>query len=412
MADALDQVKRQFGRGAVILTTRTLTRGGLLGIGGKPFVEITAARDLADLPPALRRGTVRARLDRAPPRRALSPPAPRSVSDDAPSVADPSGHALLAEVGALRTMMVDLMGETRRTNAPRLPEHLFAAYRHLVTQAVSDELAYEMVTGVREKLGDAGLCDPLAVHAELAAMLAPMIPTSGAIQIPPGVKPFVLAFVGPTGVGKTTTIAKLAANFCLREDRSVGLVTIDTYRIAAVEQLRTYAEIIDVPLEVATTPAELGEAVRRLSGCDVILIDTAGRSQRDAAKISQLQEFFATVRPHEVHLVLSSTSAQGVLDEAIDRFRGIGLDRVAFTKLDEALGFGVVLNSVVKAKVKLSYVTVGQDVPNDIEVGDGAALARRILIAPDGGVPRAARIIAPLPSKTSSGVRHGAALVP
>jgi flagellar biosynthesis protein FlhF len=159
----------------------------------------------------------------------------------------------------------------------------------------------------------------------------------------------------------------------------VGLITIDTYRIAAVEQLKTYARIIDVPLEVAVTPDELKDAVARLSDRDIILIDTAGRSQRDAIKVKELRSFFNAVRPDEVHLVLSSTGGERVLAETIERFQEIGVDRVIFTKLDEAIGFGVILTCLQKVDAKLSYVTTGQDVPDDIRIGEGKALAELIL---------------------------------
>jgi len=206
-----------------------------------------------------------------------------------------------------------------------------------------------------------------------------MLPAAGPIRVRDTGKPFIVALVGPTGVGKTTTIAKLAANFCLREGRKVGLITLDTYRIAAVDQLKTYAQIIDVPLEVAMSPEQLKEAVGQMTDRDIILIDTAGRGQRDASKINDLRAFFAAVKPNEVHLVLSATCGEGVLTETIHRFNDVGVDRMIFTKLDEAVGFGVILNCLQKVKAQLSYVTTGQDVPNDIEVGEGREIAGLIL---------------------------------
>ena len=118
----------------------------------------------------------------------------------------------------------------------------------------------------------------------------------------------VVALVGPTGVGKTTTIAKLAANYRLREKRRVGLITVDTYRVAAVEQLRTYADIIDLPMEVVATPREMREAVARMSHLDLVLMDTAGRSPRDEVRIQELKSMLSEAEPDEVHLVLSSAA--------------------------------------------------------------------------------------------------------
>ena len=377
MADALEQVKRQFGRDAVILNTRTFTRGGFLGLGGKPYVEITAAREQSDLPGAVRRGNgVRdpANGVRHPgPRIPYSKPQGRGEGDA------PASDSVLTEVGALKSLVSELLRETRRASVAKVPGELYDTYRALVENAVAEEIATELVESLRGRLNDEQLHDAKAIHVHLAKALEAMLPTAGPIRITPRGEPYIVALIGPTGVGKTTTIAKLAANFCLRDRKKVGLITIDTYRIAAVEQLKTYAQIIDVPLEVAMSPDQLKEAVARMADRDVILIDTAGRSQRDAMKIQELRGFFGAVKPHETHLVLSSACSEMVLTETIDRFRDVGVDRVIFTKLDEALGFGVILACLQKVDARLSYVTTGQDVPSDIEVGEGSALAELIL---------------------------------
>ncbi len=377
MAEALEQVKRHFGREAVILNTRTLTRGGFMGLGAKAYVEITAAKDRSDLPGGSRR-TPANRPSR------LSDPAV-AVVPASPAASVGSTEAVLNEVGALKCLVTDLLRETRRTNIAKAPSELYDTYLALVENEVAEEIATDLVENVRQALRGDELRDPLAVRKELAKALESMLPTAGPIRLTTKGEPYIVALIGPTGVGKTTTIAKLAANFCLRERKKVGLITVDTYRIAAVEQLKTYAQIIDVPLEVAMSPDQLKEAVSRLADRDVILIDTAGRSQRDAMKIKELRGFFAAVKPHETHLVLSSAGNDRVLSEAIDRFREVGVDRVIFTKLDEALGFGVILTCLQRVDARLSYVTTGQDVPSDIEVGEGSALADLILRARGAG---------------------------
>jgi len=281
----------------------------------------------------------------------------------------PPADTLLTEVSALKDMVSTLMRETRRGQVPNLPDELYDAYAGLIENAVAEEIADELVSAVRGALTDQQLRDPEVVRAALADSLRARVPTSGAISLRRAHGPTVIALVGPTGVGKTTTVAKLAANVSLRERRKVGLVTIDTYRIAAIEQLRTYAQIINVPLEVASSPEQMGDVVASMRDRDVILVDTAGRSQRDAVKIKDLRAFFDVAPPHETHLVLSSTCSEGVLLETIERFAPLGVDRVIFTKLDEAVGFGVVLTCLQRANVRLSYVTTGQDVPDDIEIG-------------------------------------------
>jgi flagellar biosynthesis protein FlhF len=204
------------------------------------------------------------------------------------------------------------------------------------------------------------------------------VPVAPPILAVPGTRR-VVALVGPTGVGKTTTVAKLAANFKLVHGLRPGLVTVDTYRIAAVEQLRTYAEIIDLPLAVANEPAQMRDALESLGRVDLVLIDTAGRSPRDEVKIRELADFLAEAKPDEVHLVLSATSAERSLRAAVERFALARADRLILTKLDEADGLGGILAAIGQANLPVSYLTTGQAVPDDIEPADRRRLARLIL---------------------------------
>ena len=176
-----------------------------------------------------------------------------------------------------------------------------------------------------------------------------------------------------------TSPKRLAANLKLREKRRVGLITLDTYRIAATDQLKKYADIIGSPLKVVSSPEDLKEAIRGMSDYDFVLIDTAGRSPNDTLKLNELKGFLQAAGPDEVHLVLSTTASQACVELAIERFADVRVDKIIFTKLDEAAHVGVVLNVIKKVNKSLSYVTTGQDVPNDIEVGRGKKLAQLIL---------------------------------
>ncbi len=376
MADALRQVKRALGKDAVILHTRTFTSGGLFGLGGRPVVEITATADTSDLPQRKGQGTVAPRSGRRKVQAdgAVSPMTTMAAVQSGTGVSE-----LAAEVTALKSMVQDLVSETRRTRAPSLPDDLFQTYLTLIEREVSEELAQQLVSRLRNDLGEQRLSDPSAVRAQLETYLGNMVPVGGPIQLHTLPKPAVIALVGPTGVGKTTTVAKLAANFRLRENKKVGLITVDTYRIAAVEQLRTYAQIINVPLEVVMSPSQVRAAMDRLKDCDVILIDTVGRSPNDEIHMNELKCHLDQAKPDEVHLVLSSTVGQTVLDRILASYGALGVDRVIFTKLDEAVGFGVILSCLQKAGARLSYLTTGQDVPDDIEVGQGSRVAQMIL---------------------------------
>jgi flagellar biosynthesis protein FlhF len=266
--------------------------------------------------------------------------------------------------------------------APDVPERLMDQYLALLQQEVAEELADELVQEVRDRLDEAQIEDPKACRGAVAgavAELLPVDPTAGKLLPSGDHRPRVIALVGPTGVGKTTTVAKLAATFKLKQNKKVALITLDTYRIAAVEQLRTYASIIGVPLHVVLAPDDLRRAIDECAGFDAVLIDTAGRSQRDDGRLEELSRFIDAAQPHEVHLVLSSTCAQSVLMEAVERFSRIRTDRIIFTKLDEAVSFGVLLNVLRKVDKKLSYITTGQEVPHQIEPGNSARLAALLL---------------------------------
>jgi flagellar biosynthesis protein FlhF len=168
-------------------------------------------------------------------------------------------------------------------------------------------------------------------------------------------------------VGKTTTLAKLAARFALQEGRKVGFITVDTFRIAAVEQLKTYAKIMALPLEVALDGASLRGAVESLSDRDLILVDTAGQSPRDEESLRELAAFFPTDVEVEVHLVLAVTTRGRDLERILRQYEPLRPTRLLLTKLDETECLGPLLSLPLASRLPLSYLTVGQNVPDDLE---------------------------------------------
>jgi flagellar biosynthesis protein FlhF len=308
------------------------------------------------------------------------------------------------EMRAVKRMIARLMCQQKmqpgnEARPPDMPDKLFDQYLGLLEQEVAEELAQKIIEQVGARTKEQGLDNDAALDKALRQVVADLIPTDegdGRFQPTEDGRPRTIALVGPTGVGKTTTVAKLAANFKLKQKRSVGLITLDTYRIAAVDQLKTYADIIGVPLHVVTTPQEMVEVDRLCRDCEVILIDTAGRSQRDDPKLEQLASFIVAARPHEVHLVLSSTCTQKVIFDTVERFSRIRTDRIIFTKLDETVNFGVLVNVAQKVNKRLSFLTTGQEVPHQIEPGTGDRIAALVLgheavdgplVTVGGGVP-------------------------
>jgi len=440
MTDALAEVKKDLGAEAVILHTRTFKTPGILGLGSRSMVEITATNDQPALAKPERKPqralTERPVTTSAPARPLASaaasrayagagvptgslgavasggvalvePPVPVQmprpqvqftapeprVMTIAPSRQDKQAPrfvqpAIEEELVSIKRMLGRVLATSSQSASSRqgsMPDALFEHYLALTEQAVSAEIADEIVGRVRDELSASELADAEIVRETMLRQIAKLIPAAGDSPLPrrpADGRPLTIALIGPTGVGKTTTLAKLAAAAKLRHGRSVGLVTTDTYRIAAVEQLRTYADIIGLPLKVVASPGEMRGALEALSGCDVILIDTAGRSQHDGERLADLRAFLDEADPHETHLVLSTTSAEPVMLRAAERFAELGPNRLILTKLDEAVNFGVLLSVTRAAEMKLSYVTTGQEVPDHIEAGRPDRISRLILCGP------------------------------
>ena len=299
---------------------------------------------------------------------------------EAPVPQPPASAAVQRELQDIKSLVQRLVQTQGRDRLAHLQPQLREAYTQLIQNEVAEELAADFIGRINDRQTDDRPLDRATINEFLVQQFARVLAPAAPIQLTRKTgRATVVALVGATGVGKTTTIAKLAAQFRLKQGCRVGLITIDTYRIAATEQLRTYAEIIDAPLEVVLTPQEMKPALERLRDCDVVLIDTAGRSQFDREKLSELGEFLSVAEPDETHLVLSATSSQAVLLKAMEEFSSLNVDRVIFTKLDEAVGIGTFLAVCHKLDAKLSYVTTGQDVPSDIEESDGRKLAEMIV---------------------------------
>jgi flagellar biosynthesis protein FlhF len=370
MQQALNLVRNELGSDAAVLHTRELNSGLVRRMVFGRQYEVAASTNV-NVPTRLP-----ARL-REPALAAVGGIDLETISSEPPKPAT-LDHHVAGQIDRLQQMIEKLCERSTATPQHSLPEAFFQAYTSIIDADVDEAIARDLVERVRlDKSGEA-IADPLLIKARAAQLLENELQVTGPITTNID-KCRLVALVGPTGVGKTTTIAKLAANHRLRERKRVGLITVDTYRVAAVEQLRTYADIIDLPMEVVATPREMREAVSRMRHLDLVLMDTAGRSPRDEVRIQELRSLLSEAEPDQVTLVLSATAGARSLTTTAERFAEVGTTTLLLTKLDEATSLGHLASLVRECRLPISYLTDGQNVPDDIQVADTRRLANLIL---------------------------------
>ncbi len=420
--EAIDKVRQELGSDAYILNTRKIRRKGIFGAFKKPMCEVVAAYDPKSEKKPVRKaagfdlsfGAAQAQpfqplelknavtgenvrvpeiLPQAP--RRAEPRAPEQGAKDILAIRDAlmgdaarRESAQKAEAEALKISelerkidsMASMMAGLVAARGPSGRE--VAAFSPEVAELVSVLEKSEVASGFASRIGEEAALALSRGEADAREVFAQIIQQHLGDPAPIRLKKFrrnVVMLAGPTGVGKTTTLAKLAAEYSIEQKAKVGLITTDTYRIAAVEQLKTYAEILDLPLATAYTPEDMKKALDDFEDCDLVLIDTAGRSPNDSTIEQELTSFMAVANPDEVHLCVSATTGFSGCGNILETYRFLNGHKLLFTKMDETPSWGAVLNARFLTDCPISYTSFGQAVPDDIEVLDARKLSDRLL---------------------------------
>ncbi|KRQ87042.1 Flagellar biosynthesis protein FlhF [Caloramator mitchellensis] len=342
MQEALAKIRYELGNDAVIVSQRKIRQKGFLGFFKPKKLEVTAAADDKN----------------------------KKQDKNQPS------KELEKEITELKEMVETLVKtQTDSSLAETKTSKKTAKLKikdKLVESDVPEEIVEEIINRTRNKLSDKKVTNK-KLEVEIINTLKETIKTADVDN------KRIHVFVGPTGVGKTTTIAKLASIYTLYKNKKVGLITIDTYRIGAIEQLKSYAEILGVPFEVVFSIKDIPKILENMKKCDILLIDTTGRNSKNAMQIAETKQFIEKIQPDNVYLVLSMTTKQKDLKLIIENYNALGYNSLIFTKLDETEIYGGIITSSYTSGKPISYITTGQNVPEDIELADPSKLFKLVM---------------------------------
>ena len=392
--EAIDNAKKDLGENIVIMNVKNAKKKGILGWFGQTVVEVTVAQETDN---------DRTNQMFGPKKETTGPIVPDSVWEKSVSVKaegkvqkeDETGKAIVEKLDGLQNLLKQQLAkekeETEKTIekkteeiAERKPSEeiltfMKLLYNTMIENEVSDKYANELIDEIERK----GKPDMQMDYA-LSNVYQKMILKFGQAKMiqPANKNPKLVFFIGPTGVGKTTTIAKIASKFCVEEKKKIALLTADTYRIAAAEQLRTYANILEVPFRVIYSPEEIVESVAEYKDYDYILVDTFGHSHQNQEHKAVIFDFLKATDDtveKEIFLVVSATTKYKDLIKIADAYKDITDYKLIFTKLDETTALGNLYNLRLYTGAPLSYVTSGQNVPDDISPFNAQSTVKQIL---------------------------------
>ncbi|MCC8109491.1 MAG: hypothetical protein LIQ30_10715 [Planctomycetes bacterium] len=272
--------------------------------------------------------------------------------------------------------MSDFLSLQARGGMPAASPALIEYHRRLIQARVAEAVSRDIVEEIERDRP--GVPDGPELERLIRDAVARRLPCAGPVLLEEG-KPTVIALVGPSGVGKSTSIVKLAIHFAMHRGKSIGLINEDLRRPGADGQINNLGRMLGVSVSTATEPGEIRDVVKSMSGRDVVLIDTGGRSPRDATDIRRLQGILEAAGADEIHLLLSGVSSEDFLRDTVERYRPSGFNRILLSKLDECFSFGAIVNLGSDLDVGFSYLTTGPDYNRPIEQAEAASLAELVL---------------------------------
>lgn len=362
LQDALQLVKKDIGSDAIILYTKKIPKRGFLGLFNSEAVEVLASEKMS-----------------------VTPEKSNLKTQKKPENSDSFQKEFIGIKEEIKEMKDTLKLILKKgTNGddlnpyPPYPPIFGEIYLKLIDAGIENQTAQKIISSLESIMPKGSEKDSNAVKQYLKRTLMSMIRISGQIELKEKFRK-VIALVGPTGVGKTTTAAKLAAKFSLNDSKKVGFIAADNYRIAASEQLKIYGDILQVPVKVIYDAKDLKQAIDQFVDMDLVIIDTAGRSPNDKEKMKELNELLSYSLPLEIYLLISSTTSYSEVVSCLEKFKELSFNYLIFTKLDEANNYSIILNTLSNFNLSLSYLTTGQDVPGNIEVADPEKIVNLIL---------------------------------
>ena len=395
-AEAIETAKKELGENLVVMNVKNIKKKGFLGFFKSSLSEVTVALEEE------REQDRTSRLFGAK-KEAAGPLVPDSVWEKKENVvkqettkvsvnsitsSEETGKAIVEKLDGLQNLLQKQLTKTEEDKKEDIKDKFISdetmtfiklLYNTMIENEVKDSYANELIGEIQSK----GKPD-MQMDFVLSNVYQKMILKFGQAKLigPAEKKPKVVYFIGPTGVGKTTTIAKIASKFCVEEKKKIALLTADTYRIAAAEQLRTYANILEVPFRVIYTPEEILQSVEEFKDVDYILVDTAGHAHQNEEQKQAILGFINSTDDSidkEVYLVVSATTKYRDLVGIADAYKAVDNYKIIFTKLDETTALGNLYNLRLYTGAPLSYVTCGQNVPDDISPFNPQSTVKQIL---------------------------------